>query len=194
MNKKVIAVAALASVAIVAIWYVAIYSSQSHSIHKSRVAAAASNVQAGTLRTQIATLEEEKTQLPQAQAKLATLSVALPNVPALDKLVDQINNDAVTTGVDWQNITPTKPTIFTPGNAPSGFPSNMQAVPVTLQVEGTYKDVLAFVSDLNSLPRLVDVDGVTFNGVGDGGKTIAQLSTEMFFIPSASTTATTVAP
>lgn len=193
MSKKVIAVVVLASIAIVGIWYVAVFSSQSHSIHKARLEAAALNDQAGTIRSRISLLEQEKTQLPAATAKLSTLQLALPATPALDKLIDDINNAAAKTGVNWENITPTKPATYTPGEAATeAFPGGMQAVPVSMEVDGSYQQVTSFVTQLMGLSRLLDVNGVSLSEAP--GKTTAQLSTEVFFIPPTASTPTTVAP
>jgi Tfp pilus assembly protein PilO len=201
VNKRVIAIAVAASVVLVGIWYVAVFSHQSKSIHKANTAAAASNQQAATLRSQIQLLEREKADLPAATAKLTTLKAALPDNPDLDKLIDQINEAAVKTGVDWQTITPTKPATYSATSAQAiagGFAGGMQSVTVGMQVNGTYPQVTAFVSKLMGISRLLDVDSVNLNGVGGATKSTAQLTTQMFFVPtaagSAPVTTTTVKP
>ncbi len=201
MNKRVIAIAVAASVVLVGIWYVAIFSHQSKSIHTANMAAAASNQQAATLRSQIQVLEREKADLPAATAKLTTLKAALPDNPELDKLIDQINEAAVKTGVDWQTLTPTKPATYSATSAQAvagGFPGGMQAVTVGMQVNGTYPQVTAFVTKLMGISRLLDVDSVNLNGVGGAIKSTAQLTTQMFFVPavagSTPVTTTTVKP
>jgi len=198
VNKRVIAIAVVAAVLVSGIWYLFIFSSQSSSIHKARTQTAAQNAQAASLRSQIVVLQQEQAQLSSAQAKLATLTAALPNKAALDTLIDQINDDAVQSGVDWQVLTPTKPALYIPGAAATAisFQGGMQSVAVALQVQGPYEQVLTFITKLYSLSRLLDVGSVNLANVGPGVVTTAQITTQMFYIPPAagSTTATTVAP
>lgn len=187
MSKRVIAIAVAASVVLIGIWYVALFSPQSHSIKKANSQAASSNQQAATLRSQIAVLQQEKIDLPAATAKLTTLKLSLPDTPALDKMIDDINNAAAQAGVDWQTVTPAKPAIFAGGAAQTavtgGLPGGMQAVTVGMQVTGTYHQVTDFITKLTGLSRLLDVETVNLSGVGGTAKSIAQLSTQIFFVP-----------
>jgi Tfp pilus assembly protein PilO len=197
----VIALAVAACVVLTGIWYFALFSPQSRSIKKANNQAAASNGQAATLRSEIGVLQQEKTQLPAAQAKLTTLKLALPDTPALDKMIDDINNAAAQAGVDWQTLSPAKPSIFVAGTAQAaaagGLPGGMQAVTVGMQVTGSYHQVTDFITKLTGLSRLLDVETVNLSGVGGTAKSIAQLSTQIFFVPpgaAAPATTTTVTP
>ncbi len=202
MNKRVIAIAAVASVVLVGLWYVAVFSGQSKSLKKANNQTAAANAQSDSLRSQIAVLQREKADLPTATGKLSTLKLALPDTPALDKLIDDINTAASQSGVDWQTITPTKPVTFSAGSAQavsSGLPGGMQGVTVALQVNGAYKQVTDFVTKLMGLSRLVDVGSLNLTGVGGVGKTTASITTQIFFVPPPAgsvpaATTTTVTP
>lgn len=193
LNTKVIAIAVAASVLLVAIWYLALYSSQGKSLKNAHSVAATANSQAAQLRSQIAVLQQEKEQLSASKAKLTTLQAALPNTPALDKLIDDINAAAASTGVDWQNVTPSKPASYTAGSAQAvsaGLPGGMQALSVAMQVNGAYSQVLAFVSKLTSLSRLLDVGQFNLSGIGTP-KVSAQITSQIFYVPSATTSTTT---
>jgi Tfp pilus assembly protein PilO len=200
VNKRVIAIAVAAAVVLTGVWYVVLFSPQSHSLHKANTQTASAKAQQVSLRAQIATLQQEQTQLPAAQAKLTTLQLDLPATAALDKLVDQINADAATTGVDWQNISPAKPATYAPGYTPggvAGFPSGMQPYTVNLAVKGSYQQVTKFITGLYGISRLFDVDSVNLSGVGATATAITgQVVGQVFFVPPAggTTTAVTVAP
>ena len=202
MNKKLIAIAAVASVALVGIWYVVVFSGQSKSLHKANIATAAANSQAATLRTQITVLQQEKAQMPATTAKLATLKSALPDTPALDKLIDDVNTAATITGIDWQSISPNKPSSFTAGSAQAvsaGFPDGMQALNVSLQVDGSPQQITDFVTRLTTISRLLDVTSFNLAGVGNTAKTTGQITSQIFFVPPPPgsvpvTTTTTVKP
>lgn len=193
MNKKVIAIAVAASVVIVGLWYFGVYSHQSKSIKQANAQAAAAEADATSLRSQIAVLQREKTELPTTQAKLATLKLALPDTPALDKLVDDINAAAAQAGVDWQTLAPTKPATYaaTGQSVAATNVGGAQSVTVALQVTGAVHQILDFVTRLNGLSRLLDVTSVNLSP--GAAKPTAQLSTQIFFVPSSTGSATTPA-
>lgn len=191
MNKKVITISAAAAAVIVVAWYLFVFSGQSKTLHTTNSQVSATRSQAQTLRQQIAVLQQEKVGLPAAQTKLAAIEAALPNSASLDKLIDDVNAAANQAGVDWKTINPTKPaTYVTTGAqaAPSGLAGGMQAVTVTMEASGNYDQVLAFVTNLNSMSRLLDVDSLSLSGVNTPGPTTAQISTQIFFVPGAATT------
>jgi Tfp pilus assembly protein PilO len=191
VNKRVIAIAVAASVVLMGIWYVAVFSPQSKSVHKAHTEESAAKTQAEGLRSQIAVLQRQKADLPASTAKLTTLKLSLPDTPALDKLIDDINAAAAATGVDWQTITPAKPATYGAGPAQAvagGFPGGMQSVTVALQVNGAYKQITDFVVKLNGLSRLLDVGSINLSGVGGAAKSTAQITTQIFFVPPAAGT------
>ncbi|MDQ1392727.1 MAG: Pilus assembly protein PilO [Acidimicrobiaceae bacterium] len=201
MNKRVIAIAVAASVVLIGIWYVAVFSAQSKSVKKAHSQESSAKSQAQSLRSQIAVLQREKADLPASTAKLTTLKLSLPDTPALDKLIDDVNAAAAASGVDWQTITPAKPATFAAGSGQAvaaGFPGGMQSVTVAMQVNGTYKQITDFVVKLNGLSRLLDVGSINLSGIGGATKSTGQITTQIFFVPPAAgsvpVTTTTAAP
>jgi Tfp pilus assembly protein PilO len=202
VNKKMIAIAVAAAVALTGIWYVVLFSPQSKSIHKANAAVAAANSQAATLRSDIAVLQHEKAQLPATAGKLATLKLALPDTPSLDKLIDDVDSAANQAGVDWQNVTPSKPATYAAGSAQavaSGFAGGMQALTVTMQVGGSTGQITDFVTKLTGMSRLLDVGSININAGTGGAKSTGQITTQIFYVPSVAgsvpvTTTTTVKP
>lgn len=186
MSRRVIAIAVAASIVIAGLWFVAMWSPQSKTLHKANARVAAAITQQHTLQADIATLQQEKTQLPAKQAQLDKLKQALPDVPELDTLIDNINAAATASGVDWQNITPSKPLTYSASSGAaiaSGLPSGMQSIQVGLQVNGLYPQLLDFVNRLNGMSRLLGVDSVNFSGVGGAVKTSVQIASQIFFVP-----------
>lgn len=191
MNRR-IALAVLAAVVITGIWYVALWSPQSKSLKKANARTAAAQVQQNTLRGDITVLKREQTELPAKQAELVKLKQALPEVPSLDTLIDNINTAALGSGVDWQSIAPTKPASYNAAQAASVLPGVTQAVPVSMQANGSYSQLLDFVNRLNAMPRLLTVSGFSISGVGGATKTSAQITSQVFYVPAlASAQATT---
>lgn len=183
-----IAIAAAASIVLVAIWYIAVYSPQSKSLRNAHTQTASANAAAAGLRAQIAVLQTQKAQLPAATAKLTSLKAALPDTPAIDKLIDDINAAASASGVDWQTITPAKPANYTAGSAQAtaaGLPGGMQSVTVALQINGASSQVSDFVNKLTGISRLLDVTSINLSSVGGAAKATAQITSQIFFVPPA---------
>jgi Tfp pilus assembly protein PilO len=183
VNRRVIAIAVAASIVVAGIWYMVLWSPQSKSLNKANDRVAAAKATQASLRSEINLLQQEQTQLPAKQAVLEKLKLLLPDVPSLDTLIDNVNNAAIASGVDWQNVSPAKPAGYS-GTTPSAA-GGLQPVAVTMQVNGAYPQMLDFVNRLNAMPRLLDVNSVNFSGVGPGApKTSAQIVTQIFYLPS----------
>jgi Tfp pilus assembly protein PilO len=196
VSKKVLAISGAAALALLAVWYLFVFSGQSSNLKKTNSQVSSARNAAASLRQQISVLQQEKVGLPAAQSKLTAIEQALPSSPSLDKLIDDINAAADQSGVDWRAINPTKPATYVVAAAtPNGLPGGMQAVTVTLQAIGSYQQVLNFITNLNTMSRLVDVDSVSLNSVDAATPTTAQISTQIFFVPGpATTTAGTATP
>jgi Tfp pilus assembly protein PilO len=181
VNRRVIAIAVAASIVVAGVWYMVLWSPQTKSLHRANDRVAAAQTNQATLNSDIKTLQQEETQLPAKQASLDKLKQLLPNVPSLDTLIDNVNNAAIASGVDWQSIAPAKPSAYSSAAPAAG---GLQALTVTMQVNGAYPQLLDFVNRLNGMPRLLDVNSVNFSGVGPTApKTTAQIVTQIFYLP-----------
>ncbi|MDP9073344.1 MAG: type 4a pilus biogenesis protein PilO [Actinomycetota bacterium] len=183
MNRRVIAIAVAASVVVAGIWYMVLWSPQSKSLNKANARVAAAQATQASLRSDIKLLQREQTELPAKQAVLEKLKQLLPNVPSLDSVIDNVNNAALASGVDWQSLAPTKPAAYAT-NAPPAV-AGLQAIQVTMAVNGAYPQLLDFVNRLNAMPRLLDVNSVNLAGVGPAAaKTTATIVTQIFYLPA----------
>ena len=189
MSRRATAIAIAAAAAITLIWYVTLWSPQSKSIKTANARTVAAQATQAGLRTDISVLKEEQAQLPSKQAELAKLKQALPDMPSLDILIDNINAAAIGSGVDWQTISPTKPAGYSGGQGNSAAAA--QSMPVTMSANGLYAQLLDFVNRLNAMPRLLTVGSINISGVGGPAKTTAQITTQVFYVPSGSKPVTT---
>lgn len=180
-----------AALAVTGVWYVALWSPQSKSIKAANARTTAAQATQAGLRSDIGVLKKEQAQLPAKQAELVKLKQALPDMPSLDTLIDNVNNAANAAGVDWQTIAPSKPSSYNPGQANSVTTGATQSVTVTMGASGFYPQLLDFVNRLNAMPRLMTVDSFNIASVSGGAKTTVQISTHVFYVPTASTPATT---
>lgn len=125
----------------------------------------------------IAHAEEVLHHRSQWTASLAHLNTAVPTARGFSVLVDQLTSLTGTTGVSWTSGSLGAPAI-TAGSAPvTPTATSTAAVPITMSVSGSAASIAAFLSGLQSLPRLVVVDTVGIGGSRTGRETAAVTAT-----------------
>ncbi len=140
---------------------------------------AAAVSQNDSLRIRTAQLKAQFVTLPQKQAELAEILRQVPptaDTPALVRTIDQL---AVASGVDLQNITPGAATLLeAPGGVAAAAPAGsavapagaVVSVPQTLAVEGDYFQVVAFLRKLQTeMKRAFLVTGLEVSSTAGGG-------------------------
>jgi Tfp pilus assembly protein PilO len=143
------------------------------SAHKSNLEAqAATQVQANSvLQSQIATLESEQKQLPAQQQALQRFSTQVPSDPSEPAIIRELSAAASGAGVDLISLTPGDAALVTApgttGAVASGTATlsttqsagNLVALPIALDITGTYPNVESFFQSLEKLPRALLVSG-----------------------------------
>jgi len=212
VSRRVLVIAIAAALVIAGAWYALLWSPQSQSLHKASAARATAQSKQQDLTATINRLVAAKAQLPIKEAQLADLEQAIPTQPQLDQLIDEIHQAAGASGVEWQSLSPSPPATQakTAGTPTAGaLPGGLQAINLSIQVNGDYFQVTDFVTRLTRMSRLLVVDGVNLGGNGSAGgstgssktpKLSAQITSRMFYLPvgaasaSATTSTTTGAP
>jgi Tfp pilus assembly protein PilO len=158
MKNKNLAVGALAVLLVAALWW-------NFLLKPSKSEASKVKAETATEREKLAPLEAQvsKARLAQAhaatfKAQLASLQNAVPDSPALAAFIRDANAIADASRVSWQQVThgPPAPDVAT----------GVSAIPVSIQIKGTYEQVMDYLSRLKSLKRLVVVDTVQFSSAG----------------------------
>jgi Tfp pilus assembly protein PilO len=191
MSRRVIALAVAASVGLLAVWYLILWSPQSGSLKQARADVSIAAAKEQDLKGQVATLQKGRLLLPAKQAQLATLARAIPATPDIDKLIDDVNTAALLSGVQLQTLSPSPPTVTGAGASGGATP-----MPLLMTVTGTYFQVKDFVNQLTSMPRLAIIDGISFGTPDKTGKMASSVSAHVFVTgPAAapSSTGTTTA-
>ena len=204
---------ALAVVAVlVAGWMLAIKPQRSHAADLRSQAAGVeqSNDQ---LRNQLSSLKAQAKDLPKQQARLAEIAKKIPNNPALPTLIRNLSDAADSAGVDLVSLAPAQPVALVSAvAAPAGRPAagsagsavatpQVEQVPVTLSVTGSYFNLEQFVSNLEQLDRAMIVDGWSMSpgAKGDASKpdksqVTAQIQARVFMAPDTTPAAAAKAP
>src|SRR5690348_5466549 len=116
-----------------------------------------------TLRSQVGQLKQQQKDLPAQQKLLSQIATKVPDNPALPALIRQLSAAADGAGVNLVSLAPSAPTLATAATAPvtaratgtaagtatgravaSGSP--LASIPLTLQVQGGYFNVVQFFS------------------------------------------------
>jgi Tfp pilus assembly protein PilO len=115
-------------------------------------------VQAASLAAQLARLRADAKQVRAASPFLKRFASAIPSVPDSPGIVEQIYRLSVSDGVSLESIT---------DNTLDPTSQGYSTIPVTLSVSGPHDSVLAFLSGLYKLPRLLTLQTVNLSGTGD---------------------------
>jgi Tfp pilus assembly protein PilO len=125
------------------------------------------------LRAQIQQLEEIRSSEVQYLAALGTLEGLIPERPLLEAFIEQIFELSNETGVQLLTLAPGLPT--TPDDQ-----TELRSVDVSIQIEGSFFEVLGFLFGLSDLERLVRIDSVaTASSQNEAGETVLSASLEI---------------
>jgi Tfp pilus assembly protein PilO len=183
MNRRLLIPIGI-GVVVVILWYVALWSPQSSALSAARKRKNDAVQQQATLRDQLTRLQQARRDQPLKQSQLETLRVAIPDDPNLAQFILDANDAASKAGIDFLSITPTPPTAAgaatTPTTVAGGGAATGAATPVPIRIAmtatGGYFQVLDFMNRLNSLPRVVVIDGLTLGAQAQSGASQLQVS------------------
>lgn len=198
MNRRAVALFAVAAVAIVALWWVLVYSPRGDQLDDAKVELETAEREQQALRAQLAQLEDINENLPEIDADLARLSGLVPPTPDLAGFILGMNDLANQSGIDWISVSPAPPAA-----AGTGF----STIGLSITVEGGFFQVLDYLNRLEDFDRLVVVEGVNVTGGATGGDgtdgqpvessgLAVSMTARMFTTqqPGVATTTTTAAP
>ncbi len=160
MNRRLVLIAAVASIAIVGLWWVFLFSPAGDDL-------AAAEDRRDSAENQLATLREQRDRLallveqrPFFQSELESLRAAVPEQDDLAGIILSIDEAAKASGVTFVSFAASEPAV----------PDEFGLAPVQIQVsgDGGYFQVLDFVNRLNRIHRIVVVDSI--NLVAAGGE------------------------
>jgi Tfp pilus assembly protein PilO len=158
VNRRVLIVSAVASLAMVGLWYLFLWSPRQSELRTERARTAAALAQKATLETRLGQLQDLKKREPLRRAQLERLRIAIPDRADLAAFILDANSAADDAGIDFLSITPSAPSAATQ-TAPG-------TVGLSMTVSGPYSDVLDYLTKLQDLPRIVVVDTLNLAPAG----------------------------
>ncbi|HUR17400.1 MAG TPA: type 4a pilus biogenesis protein PilO [Acidimicrobiales bacterium] len=183
MNRRLLAIGAGVAVAILVLWYIALWKPRGSDLDKAKDRRAAAEATASQLQTEIDRLRAEQSQEPLRRAQLERVRALIPDEPNLAQFILDANDAAVKAGIDFISIAPALPAagsaVAAPGAAPAPVASLPPEIKLSLQIKGGYFQVLDFVNRLDALPRLVVTDGLSLAADPNARMTVT-VSARMF--------------
>jgi len=163
VRNRVAALIAAVLLGVVALWWVFLYSPRGAALSDVRDDVASADHERIGLDSTLARLEEIDANGPATDARLASLSEALPTNPDLAGFINGAHEIALDAGIDWISVAPAEPAVI-PGAPPT--------IRLNIQIEGGFFQVLDYLNRLEDLDRLVIVDSIniTTGGTGASGE------------------------
>ncbi len=181
--KQIWGATAAAAAVLIVIWYLAVFSPQKHQLanaHRSYTAAAQ---QVAQLDQQISQLEVVEKQLPADNARLKVLDAAVPHTEDLQDVLVQLHSAATSSGVELTTVSPSaavSTSSSATGSAATATAGGTQQISMGLSISGSFAQVMAFMTDLMHLQRVVVVDTATFSP-STGSTISSSLTTRIFY-------------
>jgi Tfp pilus assembly protein PilO len=148
------AVAAVAGIAIILIFFVFVLKPKLADITDVRAQVEAEEDTTQTLRNRLGQLRQAQQQEPQTRARLAVFDRLLPTTPDLPALIRQLQTAASVSGMDLVSIAPSPP------QALAGA-TGVQTISVNIQVKGGFFRLETFLTRLEDLQRVIEVTSIS---------------------------------
>ena len=162
MNRRVVLAVVGGALAIIALWWFAIYSPKRSATASAKSERAAAEARGRDLEVTVARLKELDRNRPQTEADLRALNAAIPATPDLATFILSANEIASQAGVDFLSIAPSPP-------AQAAAVGQPTSIGLSIQVRGDFFAVVDYLNRLEQLERIVVVDTVNLASQGGAG-------------------------
>jgi Tfp pilus assembly protein PilO len=192
VKRNAIIIGAVAIVAIILVWYLALYSPLNDDLSAAQTELTTEQKRTDDLQADLARLKAQEKNSTQQAALLRRLDAAVPEQPDLAEFILQANEIASESGISFLSIAP----------APPAAGTGASVIGLTISIQGSFFQLEDYLRLLENLERLVIVDGITISSStgtessGDGTTLSVTLTGRMFTraAPTTSADGTTPAP
>ena len=150
MNRRTLLAVIGGALAIILVWWFAVYSPKRSAISSAKSDRAAAEARGRDLEVTVARLKALDRSRPQLEADLRALNAAIPANPDLGTFILSANEIATRAGVDFLSIAPSPPA----QSAGAGQPTS---IGLSIQVRGNFFAVVDYLNRLEQLERIVVV-------------------------------------
>lgn len=157
-GKRTIALAGAVSLGLIAIFVIFLLRPKLNQIGETREQILAAEEQEQQLQLSLQRLRAVRDEAPQTRARLARVSDLLPSTPELPTFIRLVQDAATDEGIELISIAP---------SAPNEVDEQIDAISVSLLIEGSFHRTEAFLASLENLQRLVEVTSIAMSPVED---------------------------
>jgi Tfp pilus assembly protein PilO len=200
----VLLIAIAASLVLVGVWYMVLWSPGQSSKRAANTRQATAQQKETETAAKVAALNAAKKDMPALQAKLDALKKLIPDSPQLDTVIATLDTAATQSAVDLRSLSPAAITVAPPtttttappasGTTATTAPAAEAAPPLTplsfsMSANGKYAQLVDFIHRISATPRLIVVDSLTFSVEGKDGTQTVAIGGRMFMLNKTSTPA-----
>jgi type IV pilus assembly protein PilO len=166
------ALVAAGAAAALLVWYLVWFAPARREQDEVRDQIAAAQAEERELERTRQRLEDVAARAAEHQTELVRLRSLVPDEPDIPTLILAVNHAAHRAGVKWVSVLPA-------GVAPSAT-GQLGVVPVSMQVEGSFFQIVSYLRQLETLPRLVVVDAIDVSRSAGGDELSVSMSARVF--------------
>ena len=160
MKTKNLAVTAVIGLLILALWWNFLLKPSRSEASKVKAETAAERTKLQPLQAQLAQANIDAAHAGTFKTRLAVLTNAVPDSPELANFIRDANAIADASNISWQSVTHGPPSTGSVG---------VSTIAVSIDIKGTYEQVLDYLGRIAALKRLVVLDNVTLSPGGTAG-------------------------
>ncbi len=116
------------------------------------------------LQARLASLEHSKAGLPKSCGTLVKISKLIPSSEDEPTLLSQLSLVGLGSGVSIGSVSPAAPTTTPTTTATPGVPAGITPLAISISASGSFKQDVAFVNDLVTMPRLIVINSISVSG------------------------------
>jgi len=159
MKTKNLAVSGLIGLLTLALWWNFLLKPSRSEASKVNTDTAAERAKLQPLQAQLAQANIDAAHVGTFKTRLAALKNAVPDSPELANFIRDANAIADASHIAWQSVT---------HGPPSTGSTGVSSIAVSIDVSGTYEQVLDYLGRIAALKRLVVLDNLTLSSGGAG--------------------------
>lgn len=142
------------------IWAAAIWWPAQRAISSATEELDQSESQQLSLITDIGRLDGTSEQQSDLEDDIAVIARSIPSDPMIDTFLNTLALSAEASGVRVNLVSPTEILDATTSDPNRPVPPGMSAIAIVMEAEGSFADVMTFLSSIDDLPRLIVIDQI----------------------------------
>ena len=167
MKRNVLIIAGAAFLAVVLAWFFLFYSPLGDDLKSAQDSVSLEEGKTQDLQTTLTRLTATAKNATQQQAQLRKFDQAIPQKPDEGEFIIELNKIATSAGIKLLSVSPSPPSAV----------GSSSTIALTISIEGSFFQVKNYLTQLESLERLVIIDGLNISA-GGGSSTSESSSSD----------------